>query len=490
MRIIVNDDIDIFMHLLVKTDRYPNVTEEAIRDYVRSYRHSGLTDLFLNTYCQYSATPSAVVSTLADRYHTDTVDGLPLKKEAPWFLASRHVIEECGIDYFGVMFDECHKEGIRPWMSVRMNDVHCNILVTPTGDEVQSDYTHNARRAGIARTCYRDMIGYFDDALDYGKKEVRDRFLAYIREQLDRYDLCGVELDFMREPLCFRPGYEDEGRAILRGFLTEVRAITGAAAEKYGHPVEIAFRTYATPDSDFISGLDGLGLAREGLIDMLIPAPRWETYFSSVPLDLWRSLMPATCELAFSAEVNTRPCRRMTSTDRTEEEMNGLAAFAYGAGVDALYLFNDTYHFPLYGTRHAEAIRAFATEEDLMKSKRRHIVTYQDFTAAGASECEPLPKKFSYDYYTLHICTGKTNDVMYLLIDAGVEADALSVWLNAAPVEYLGKTKIEEALCSRPVLVYRTTSHRPLRQVLETHSSLPEAELCYVELRTEKPELL
>ena len=55
-------------------------------------------------------------------------------------------------------------------------------------------------------------------------KEVRESMLAYLREQLSRYDVYGLELDFLREYHCFRYLTADMGecRRIMLGFLREV----------------------------------------------------------------------------------------------------------------------------------------------------------------------------------------------------------------------------------------------------------------------------
>ena len=44
-------------------------------------------------------------------------------------------------------------------------------------------------------------------------QEVRDYYKALIVESLDRYDIDGLELDFMREPYLFSAGKETEGAA-------------------------------------------------------------------------------------------------------------------------------------------------------------------------------------------------------------------------------------------------------------------------------------
>ncbi len=47
---------------------------------------------------------------------------------------------------------------------------------------------------------------YFATCLDFAHQEVRDYFMALVEETLTRYDIDGLELDFMREPYLFSKG--------------------------------------------------------------------------------------------------------------------------------------------------------------------------------------------------------------------------------------------------------------------------------------------
>ena len=73
----------------------------------------------------------------------------------------------------------------------------------------------------------KSAAGYFAACLDYARPEVRDYYMALIQETLDRYDIDGLELDFMREPYVFSADKEREGAPILTGWLREVRQRVG-----------------------------------------------------------------------------------------------------------------------------------------------------------------------------------------------------------------------------------------------------------------------
>ena len=59
-------------------------------------------------------------------------------------------------------------------------------------------------------------------------------YKALIVETLDRYDIDGLELDFMREPYLFSAGKEAEGAPILTAWIREVRKLTDGGRRPAG----------------------------------------------------------------------------------------------------------------------------------------------------------------------------------------------------------------------------------------------------------------
>ncbi len=107
-----------------------------------------------------------------------------------------------GVDPYARWLARCRKHRIKPWLSLRMNDVH---FVDNPDHPIHSRFwkDHPEYR--------RDpQDKYNGQALDYGRPEVRAYYLAYIREMTSRYDMDGFELDWMRNPFYFKPGAEKE----------------------------------------------------------------------------------------------------------------------------------------------------------------------------------------------------------------------------------------------------------------------------------------
>ena len=499
MGIIINDDFEIYTKYLWKKGISETAGEREARSYIRRYADTQVSAICFNVNAQLSGSPSEVIETVESRYLKKEVDGIPVDFTNTIHKGWYDQFIKKGLDLYEIFFDECRACGISPWLSVRPNDTHDNL--DPTGGLHQCDYTHTARREGRSRCTHRDVTGYFDNCLDFGVPAVRERFLAYVKEQILRYDADGVEIDFMREPFLFRPGYEEEGRAILRDMMREIRSYTRMAAEKHGHPVLLSVRTLRDPESDFYAGIDSPTLAREGIVDAVTVSPRWETSDSDIPLSHWRAVLPKQTRLSLAAEMNYRSAtKELVFT--SPELMRGLACYAHAAGADDFYMFNYSYLAPPTGegfptVPEAEPYLALLKEvgdlETVKPLARRHMISYNDLTAYGMQTRPTLPIKVTNRHETsaLRFFTGPFEKEAYLLLDVDAPAEELSVYLNAAPVRYLGKAVIEEGYAKSPVLVFETNTLRPVTQILEV-GLLGEgsATLRYAELRTDRPALV
>ena len=286
-----------------------------------------------------------------------------------------------GVDYPARVIQRCRHHGISPWISLRMNDVHCN-------DNLNHPF-HSAlwRRPEFFR---QGHPGYYARALDFAHAEVRDHYQALIIETLERYDIAGLELDFMREPYLFSKGKEQEGRRILTEWLRGVRTLADDAAKRRGHAVKLGVRVPSSPDTALGLGLDAPAWAKEGLVDLVVAAPRWATLEFAMPLRKWRELLGDRVTLAGGVEVLYSPNPAAPRRGATRAEVTGAAVAILSAGADVVYLFN---HFQQGWSipEYQRTLKAFASLQELLKLPRRHAVTYRDVTIPGEDYHAPLP---------------------------------------------------------------------------------------------------
>jgi hypothetical protein len=302
-------------------------------------------------------------------------------------------LDRLGVDFHARALARCRHHGMEGWITVRMNDVHDVDL--PTSPQLDAFWKQHP---DFRRTPYR-FSRWFDRQLDYARPEVRRHYWVLLEEIANRYDLDGLELDFMRFPYHFRIGQELAGGALLTGWLREVRKLTDGVAQRLGHPVRLGVRVPADPETARQMGLDAVAWARAGLVDLVTIAPFWETSDFNMPVRQWRRLLEgAGAALAGGLEILVRGHHAGVFSYQTPETAVGAAMAVLHGGADHVYLFNFFYHMPgqptgLWTQSAAEQVlRAMAAVESLDPLPRRHVLTYRDTRAPGEADNETLPQ--------------------------------------------------------------------------------------------------
>lgn len=365
-------------------------TEELLYPMVDCYQGTGVTDLLFNIFCQYSAAPSVCWTDFAAKYEQKQMSGERVCFEEEYRGLYR-LHREYRTDPYEVWIRRCRQVGIHPWLSFRMNDCHPNLFL-------KSDFFEEARLKGWLLGAEYD---YFGECFNYKIEEVRRRMLRYLEEQINRYDVDGVELDFMREIFCFDYLHEDmqECTALMNAFLREVRRIVDAAAKACGHPVRLAVRLSRDIDQSLYWGFDARTWAREGLVDVIVPSPRWGSSDSGIPVAAWKEALP-NVEIPGCLEhnISTRRTESYTIYPMTAEMARGHAAGFLAAGADGIYLYNyfgetDEEGRFIEEIRDPEVWRTCHSLEEIRKYRTRFVIVNQEATMCppGFVCWEPLP---------------------------------------------------------------------------------------------------
>lgn len=367
-----------------------------IDHYVDVLADSGTTVLLCNVNARRTNYRSAVWDAEWDGYDPKGPDDQPHLKPAlkddngvpgyrQWIDNALRIHQQ-GVDYPARMLQRARQRGISPWITLRMNDCHCNHI--PDHPFHGSFWRKNPQ---FAR---QNVTGYFATCLDYAHPEVRDFFMALIDEVLQRYDMDGLELDFMRECYLFSAGKEAEGAPILTAWMRDVRKRVQTEAARRGHPIRLSVRVPSRIETAEKWGLDVIHWAQEGLVDVLVVTPRWATLEFDMPLGQWRSrLGTAPVTLAGGLEVLYRPYPGGPATPATPELVHGAATMVWAAGADALYLFN---YFPSNDPDvpqhdYQTLLKTMTSLETLLQQPRTVGITYRDVTAPGEAYKAPLP---------------------------------------------------------------------------------------------------
>ena len=369
----------------------PGRAGEIVDRYVDVIAGAGVTVLFCNTNARRTNYRSAVWEAFWDGYDPDGPDDQPFLAAIPaaqrvrWRKLVHNMLDvhRQNVDYPARVIERCRHQGISPWISLRMNDAHCN-------DNLDHPF-HGAiwRRLEYFR---KGHPGYYARCLDYAHADVRNLYRALVAETLERYDVDGIELDFMREPYLFSAGQEQKGREILSEWLREIRRLVDAASQKHSRTIKIGVRVPSDPGVAMALGLDAPEWAREHLVDLVVPTPRWRTMQFDIPLARWRELLGPRVTLAGGLESRCQPSVGGPVDNLDPDYDAGAAVAVLSGGADAVYLFN---HFQNSGRwsipEYQRRLRSMRSLDSLNRQPRRHAVTHREIVVPGEDYRPPLP---------------------------------------------------------------------------------------------------
>lgn len=354
------------------------VEPATIDRYVAGLGATSVSDLFVCVNMQRTNYRSRVWESDWDGYNPAAGDDQPFFAgiaptrafEREWYRNSYQWSLK-GVDYPQRVLSAAGSNGIRGWISVRMNDAH---YPDRPLHPYHSTFWREHPKARLSQS-----------SLDYFHADVRSHYLALIREVAERYDMHGLELDFMRHGHYFHPEQALEGAALMTELVREARRITKEAARRLAHPVKLAVRVPGSPWIATQRGLDAVEWSREGLVDLVVASPWWASSQSDISVESWRGLVRGygvDVAVALEDGVSSGASGRRTLH---VEEARGIALSSLHRGADAVYLFN-WFTGPLVEWDKAiyKDFLSTASNQDALRSRaRRFPVTLIDPFAAG-----------------------------------------------------------------------------------------------------------
>lgn len=424
------------------------------------YENTPLTDFLMNVNAILSFYPSKTLENCLDKYNKEIENGKTVDFKSTSLRYAHEWYVRWEIDIFEVWIARLREIGVTPWISLRMNDAHhVQENYMDKSSQILSDwfYAHPEYRRVRHRPQRMQDGYYFYNTRDYAADAVRRQMLEYMEETLERYDVDGVELDWMREIFAFQIGGEYEGIEIINQFMRDVKAIVTRFEQKRGHKISIAVRLCASPETALYIGFDAATWAKEGLVDTIIPSPRFDTSDPDMPIELWQRLLaPYNASVVPCAELMCN--ERLISWEQAEKRINhtpetlaGLAAGYYAAGVEKLYLFNYLFvsetalHPFVENLRDAEHYIKFLKSASGMPMKRRHLIGFRDMLPFWEKPFIQLPRRCAGDegYEPFRLRTGKAfpnaSAVLILRItsEQPVCAKNIDAYLNSVSLDFL-----------------------------------------------------
>lgn len=241
-----------------------------------------------------------------------------------------------GRDALAILTDFGHQHDIEIFWSMRMNDTHDSQDKALLCKWKQDHPEYLMGKKG-------DLFPHAGrwSAVNYGLTEVREKVFRIFQDVCTRYDVDGIEMDFFRHPVYFKPQLNGEPVTqehcdMMTGFLRRVRQMADEVAAKRGRPLLIAVRV---PDSAGYCRAMGLDIER-WMADDLIDLMAVTCYFQ---LNAWEE----SVQLGHKYGVPVYPSLSESRiTGEVGKVRNSLAAYraramnVWHSGADGVYLFN------------------------------------------------------------------------------------------------------------------------------------------------------
>ncbi|MDR2675930.1 MAG: hypothetical protein LBC18_13950 [Opitutaceae bacterium] len=297
-------------------------------------------------------------------------DALPVSEQLAWKAAQKirpadmEIYLKNGGDVMRVFVDECRRTGQRPFASFRMNDQH-HLHPADRGRMPEPGFS---RKAGVCRFYVENprwRIGQDGVAtlmgslsMNFAVPEVREFRLAQIRELIDRHDIDGFELDFVRHPELFNQKDTTSGQRarILTGLVRQVRAALDAKGARAGRYLWLGLRIPGYPETFDRLGIDLPALAEEAGADIINASAHYYTD-AQMPIARLRAMLPDDvalyAELHFAAAKGPAEDTGGGKTTRVHRRCTPLqlwtaAHLARRRGADGVSTFNFQYYRGTY----------------------------------------------------------------------------------------------------------------------------------------------
>jgi hypothetical protein len=362
---------------------YDTLTPKRAYERIDPFAHTGVTSFIHNVN---PGMNMGYASKAAPMYHWDPPPDTP--KEA-WGKLGMNMsnnlawLTRDGIDPVDLVMNRARLRGMEAMLSYRMNELHD---VDKPSSPLLSPFwkAHPEYRVG-------GYEGWGKEALNYAIPEVREYFFAILKEVVGRYDLNGLELDFMRFPYYF-PLHKDSMSLyarVMTNFVERVRRMTDSIGHVRGRNILLSARVPTSLKGCAHLGLDPVTWSRSGLIDFLTLAP-----FLSTETDIPVGEFKAAC-----GSIPIYTCLEFTIGARqmTREEKRAAAALLYAAGSDGMYLFNYFVAWDAGFQADTEVLPELADPSVLVGKDKVYTIAIPRYPVPGVSLPGQVPLKIKKD---------------------------------------------------------------------------------------------
>ena len=306
---------------------------ESVEDFLRMRIEAAVgTQVDSIFYCTGTTTLYGHDTLIADRFDS------PVDKVKDW-ADNMRLLRKAGTDQLEATIRRGHEAGLEVFWSHRINDSHDAVDPVELLSQWKADHPECLMgKPEDAKKYPQSSPKYWWTTLDFEKQEVRDYLLRITEEVCRLYDVDGIEIDYFRYPMFFRPNLDFEPATqkqldILTEFQRSIMQMSVREGAKRGRPILVATRVPASVTACRNVGIDVERWLREGLLDIM-PLGNGGAW-PNVPVE-------EITTLAHTYDVPVYPCLKHSGFGHSDiETWRAAAANARQAGADGI----DICHF-------------------------------------------------------------------------------------------------------------------------------------------------
>jgi hypothetical protein len=330
-------------------------------------------------------------SAVAESY-ADVAERYGIGGEWELFRANLRALEALDTDPVQLTVDFCRDQGLEVVYSHRINDIHSQFLEVERSTwfrehpEYWINTPEDAAQAGGVNS-----PRHWWSALDFEQPAVLDYLVCVQQDVCGRYDVDGVETDYFRSPLFFRPNLDFRPATsaqleILTQFQRRLQAVHRRAGAARGRPVLTIARVPATVATCCHVGIDIECWLHQGLLDVLTVGGGYLPF--TEPLDELVALA-RTAGVPLYATISTSGMRGPENRYGTHEAWRGAAANMWHRGVDGIVTFNLFPSEPDPRFRDLGSVRTLAGQDKLFAIDCTRVL--EGDLVQGIAQSQALP---------------------------------------------------------------------------------------------------
>ncbi len=286
-----------------------------------------------------------------------------------------------------------------------------------------------------------------------------DAVVASVAAILDKYDVSGIELDFISEGVVENSKDTYDYIDVVDKVVADVAAKLEAYETTYNHPLSLSVHVATDFLTNYNFGYDVIAWVNAGLVDMVCPATGGDVSTSNMPTRLWySSLQPFGTVLAPCMEAQLKASSSAVSAAQTTATYAGQAAAHLSMGANKVCVEYDAVS--------DDALKLLGSYGDLIAADRRVILTYTDLLAKWQKSDVQLPFTIGNGGIdTVRLPLGDVADGSTVTIKIGMKATATSkvkgesftgasVYANSELCTYSHSEVCEDGYTSDPIYCY------------------------------------